>query len=831
MTTTLTGIITGSGGDYEYIKWESPSSSAGLFKCVPDGYTYSGVVNGQIFYTTGYEPISIVPPPSGIYTGQISVDFPFSSPLYLCSFPKGTRISDLRIRFDVVPSGGYNLLSRTLGAQPFHGVNDTTFLDYETVIPSGNYVVSCGSYMVTPQFTQVYKLGVDKGNSNFDLSDILTTTHSGNGEEWTALDKPIYVSVDSYLALYNSHYANDFRGGCASEVAYSVAGDVHESTSMMQRSDVCFMFSAKCAPLYSIGDLTDPERFMKKRHFCLGDDIDITLNVEDCDVDIDLYLFSDAISPDTFGRLIIYVDYLFLPDYTIFNGYSWTHNTSSNTLSGAKFIFSIEQQNFHKPRYLEGKVFWHSFESDNDFSEDLSGNGYHAYLNGVLLVSGVKGYGISSSDVEPYGFAYVPDMSPVVTDCSFSFWIKPKQKLTASSELSCLIISSSGNTDLNSMIPDMVSDTSPPPYVVSASNAYSSSYAPYKAFNSNDESWMSYSIPNWLQIDLGDGNEKFVQSFRLKLRDSSYYRYAPRDFSFQASDDGSKWVTLRTFKDFPDVGPNMWTAYYSINTPSGYRYYRLYFTRSWYGDGYSRIAVNEWELIEKFPGRFGIAYNYVDIDSYKGRTDDGRLWFYTDVLAKGTDIRVWESDRWYFIEVGFIPGASGLEDYLLRVNGVPQTGYLLGSGVASDTIIENAIEYLHPTFSGVFYLDEVILWDRFLSPLESLNIAYPLGTDLWLDSCSRIFQEGFSILELLPSVTVSGVEIIDDSIIQQTFNLMKCPGVSSRILDILIPDASIRRNLLEYDHQQVFQLFNFLRYASGWVDDAWDCWGCKTGKG
>jgi lysophospholipase L1-like esterase len=138
---------------------------------------------------------------------------------------------------------------------------------------------------------------------------------------------------------------------------------------------------------------------------------------------------------------------------------------------------------------------------------------------------------------------------------------------------------------------NMTSNTLPTPYVASASSEYD---ATYKAFNVFDGSATTYwvsttSLPAQLKLDLGSSGAQTVRSFAIKAGDASHVTQAPKDFTFEGSNDNSTWVTLRTL-----TGQIGWAAgevrAFSCVSAASYRYYRLNVSANVAGTVFVRVA-------------------------------------------------------------------------------------------------------------------------------------------------------------------------------------------------------------------------------------------------
>ena len=88
---------------------------------------------------------------------------------------------------------------------------------------------------------------------------------------------------------------------------------------------------------------------------------------------------------------------------------------------------------------------------------------------------------------------------------------------------------------------NMTSNTAPSPLVASASNEESGLSA-WEGFNNSNSGWAtqtSAGVPQWLQIDLGSGNDIAPTSFSITENSETPSTAAPKDFTLSGSDDGN----------------------------------------------------------------------------------------------------------------------------------------------------------------------------------------------------------------------------------------------------------------------------------------------------
>lgn len=133
--------------------------------------------------------------------------------------------------------------------------------------------------------------------------------------------------------------------------------------------------------------------------------------------------------------------------------------------------------------------------------------------------------------------------------------------------------------------PEMTSNTTPSPFVVSTSSLHPSvGYAPWYAFDGKspntveNDAWASAANPpsdTWLKIDFGE--EKYISGARLKNRTySAGIAQFPKTVYIDVSNDGQTWETLYTETDIPrqTVG-GIWVISVEFDEAVSSRYVRF----------------------------------------------------------------------------------------------------------------------------------------------------------------------------------------------------------------------------------------------------------------
>lgn len=123
----------------------------------------------------------------------------------------------------------------------------------------------------------------------------------------------------------------------------------------------------------------------------------------------------------------------------------------------------------------------------------------------------------------------------------------------------------------SSQVPTMTSNTDPSGECFASSES-SSSYAAWKAFDSNSSStyWRASgsAVPSYVGYKFE--NPEFITSVKLQCASDTY---SASKFKIQASNDGEEWVDVS--EEFTTAIPTTLTEYNLIN-PGNYLYYRLY---------------------------------------------------------------------------------------------------------------------------------------------------------------------------------------------------------------------------------------------------------------
>jgi hypothetical protein len=138
----------------------------------------------------------------------------------------------------------------------------------------------------------------------------------------------------------------------------------------------------------------------------------------------------------------------------------------------------------------------------------------------------------------------------------------------------------------------MTNNSSPAPYVISASSNYTS-LDPFHAFDTGlgaGQYWLTNSTSNgWLKIDMGSGNTYVVSQYEIQVNTVPENNRAPKDWTLKGSNNDADWDTLDTV-----TGETGWTSgekreFICDVNDTAYRYFKLDITDN-NGDAYLQIA-------------------------------------------------------------------------------------------------------------------------------------------------------------------------------------------------------------------------------------------------
>jgi|GEM_PF-3366986 len=185
---------------------------------------------------------------------------------------------------------------------------------------------------------------------------------------------------------------------------------------------------------------------------------------------------------------------------------------------------------------------------------------------------------------------------------------------------------------------------------ISASTQYSSTYAPFKAFDGiisgSANRWVTaYNYrTGWLQVQFKSG-AKVVKKYSIRCIDGSNIGQAPKDWTFEGSHDRINWTIL-------DQQANQinWSSAekreFEISNTNAYPYYRINITAN---NGETAVSITEMELFEKI--------EYGDVKVYTATSSDNLT--FSDWQSINPDGTIASpSARYIKIKVELIGGAE-----------------------------------------------------------------------------------------------------------------------------------------------------------------------------
>ncbi|MGG4105134.1 discoidin domain-containing protein [Paenibacillus lautus] len=292
-------------------------------------------------------------------------------------------------------------------------------------------------------------------------------------------------------------------------------------------------------------------------------------------------------------------------DYGVGNGkfvtsYAITNveftNGTQNAPKKFKLLASNDEVNWVEFDNRENEIGWSSYERRvYKTSGGMPAEKFRFYR--LYVYEGFRGSGrsISVGQLELFG------TNPIYgSQLKSNLYVKPRSDVRSSLNVkSTNIIIISNN---NPTIPAMTADNVPAPYVVKASSINSTSYPAWKAFDqknaANTDSWISASgkySGEWIQIDYGAGNEKYISSYSISARYNTNLEGTLKSFRLLASNDETNWVTIDTrMEENPWTSAEKRTYVITGNPAEKFRYYRLEVMTVQLG---TYVAIGELELM------------------------------------------------------------------------------------------------------------------------------------------------------------------------------------------------------------------------------------------
>lgn len=122
----------------------------------------------------------------------------------------------------------------------------------------------------------------------------------------------------------------------------------------------------------------------------------------------------------------------------------------------------------------------------------------------------------------------------------------------------------------------MTGNSTPSPFVVSASSIFSGTFDAFKAFDGTSGYWVGTgSGVDWLEIDTGSGNTHLLNNYSIQVNTIPEPNRAPKNWTMEGSNDGSSWATLDTRTNETSWGSGEVRNYHCTGVTTAYRYFRL----------------------------------------------------------------------------------------------------------------------------------------------------------------------------------------------------------------------------------------------------------------
>lgn len=272
--------------------------------------------------------------------------------------------------------------------------------------------------------------------------------------------------------------------------------------------------------------------------------------------------------------------------------------------------------------------------------------------------------------------------------------------------------------NLKSIIPSMTSDTSPSPFVISASSYYQSDL-PYKAFNgilgstTDRHYWYVYgtmpSSGHWLRVDTGVGQSHKVVRYSVR---GTVIGYRPKSWFLEGSNNGSSWIILDTRNDYTLDSNVKNHNYFDIAEPNHYRYYRMRITKS--ENISNNLEVSSLELFELAYTRLNFLKNTTTGRHYSIDTSINSLIEITDLSLDSFEKRgIWDSTS---VNVSTIPNfysTVGENFEVVTYNALKDTPSIF-------------IEYTHSERKLTTSLDVLLLGVESIKRIASTSSSNPL---------------------------------------------------------------------------------------------------------
>jgi len=329
-----------------------PQGGVTLFSYPEDGTTFSGINSCYDYPINGTNAITQNPECTyeaiGLYDYKVSIPISYINvtPAYLFTLPVNSKIISIESEMITSFSGGYRQ-DLTLYSGFQNEAAGVTYISGDKLL-NGEYITHVGCNIYDPHyndpttFNLTIKICEQTSASGFNLTDILSATHSGTGQEWFKLTTPIKIpeSGDYSLGVYSSSVLYGFSCPMENRHSYSKVGDCSGTCDdFLYESSYYHSCTAYYTPSYSIGTLSDSDLFLHKLNIVENTDQYCTSGYVESNTGV--YLNSTCFHPDTVGSGILtfncrqYVPITLSGSNVVYPGnFQITSDSPSNTLSG-----------------------------------------------------------------------------------------------------------------------------------------------------------------------------------------------------------------------------------------------------------------------------------------------------------------------------------------------------------------------------------------------------------------------------------------------------------------------------------------------------------------
>lgn len=203
-----------------------------------------------------------------------------------------------------------------------------------------------------------------------------------------------------------------------------------------------------------------------------------------------------------------------------------------------------------------------------------------------------------------------------------------------------------GSISSIALVPVMSSNTTPSPYVVDQSSAYTSAWLGWKAFVApsldDNNRWSANAVPQWLSIKLPAKTK--IAKYTMQARPAVVNGGNPVDWTLQGSNDnGATWTTVDTQTGISWANGEQKT--FTLTTIAEFQTYRIYVTKVM-GNA-SLVTIN-------YLNFFGLAGNMIlkDVNGAYYSSSNGSL------TSLGSDLSAIDINTQGTPDTGAIPNTS-----------------------------------------------------------------------------------------------------------------------------------------------------------------------------